>query len=179
MIYGVDIFDKSPLTRSRMLAIQGDQSDPASLGAIADQVGEIDVVIDDGSHISDQTIAAFQVLFPVLKPGGIYVVEDIQTSYWPGWNGNRSDFTDPGSWIGFVKRLIDDLHHQDRVDDDAREKLDVNQSVVGLHIYHNIVFIEKGINGEQTAPSWVHRHVNDMDITPKGSMAPVSENSNS
>lgn len=168
----MDIFDKSPLTRPRMRTVQCDQSDHASLTEVARGIGELDVIIDDGSHVSEDTITSFRTLFPLLKPGGVYVVEDVQTSYWPGWNGNRQDFTDQATWIGFVKRLIDGLHHQDQVDVEARAASEIDRSVIGIHLYHNIVFIDKGVNGEGTAPSWVRRHVNDMELEPKGSMAP-------
>ncbi|MEV5568130.1 class I SAM-dependent methyltransferase, partial [Streptomyces sp. NPDC052196] len=136
LIYGMDIFDKSPLTRPRMRTVQGDQSSPASLTAVARSIGDLDVIIDDGSHISEHTITSFRALFPLLKPGGIYVVEDVQTSYWPGWNGNRQDFTDQATWIGFVKSLVDGLHHQDQLDEKARTGSEIDRSVVGIHLYH-------------------------------------------
>jgi hypothetical protein len=38
----------------------------------------LDVVVDDCSHIFDQTIASVDLLFDLLKPGGLYIIEDIQ-----------------------------------------------------------------------------------------------------
>jgi len=38
---------------------------------------EIDIIIDDASHIKEQTIASFDILYPKLKQGGLYIIEDI------------------------------------------------------------------------------------------------------
>lgn len=40
------------------------------------------VIIDDASHNSVLTCESFNILFPLLKSGGIYIVEDTETSYW-------------------------------------------------------------------------------------------------
>lgn len=60
---------------------QGSQDDPVFLGSLHEKYGDFDIIIDDASHISSLTIASFDILWPTLKPGGIYVVEDLHTSY--------------------------------------------------------------------------------------------------
>lgn len=60
---------------------QGSQDDPEFLASLHARYGDFDVVIDDASHISSLTIASFDILWPMLTPGGIYVVEDLHTSY--------------------------------------------------------------------------------------------------
>ncbi len=42
----------------------------------------IDVVIDDASHLYEPTRASFETLFPLLRPGGLYLIEDWQWSYY-------------------------------------------------------------------------------------------------
>jgi predicted O-methyltransferase YrrM len=42
---------------------------------------EFDIIIDDGSHIPKHQIASFEFLFKKLKPSGLYVIEDLHTSY--------------------------------------------------------------------------------------------------
>ena len=54
-----------------------DQSNEASLLSIADRHNNTDIIIDDGSHIFDHQLLSFNVLFPKLKPRGIYVIEDV------------------------------------------------------------------------------------------------------
>jgi len=66
-----------------------------------------DIIIDDGSHRSNDIIASFDILFGRLKPGGIYVVEDLQCSYWPAYGGG---FRAEGSSIEWAKDLIDAIN---------------------------------------------------------------------
>ena len=168
LIYGLDLYEKS-LDEPRVLTVRGDQSDAAAMARLADTIGPLDVVIDDGSHLSAHVIASFTALFPRLAPGGLYVIEDLQTSYWSGWNGDRAP-DDPATTIGYLKTLADGLHHQDQPERAGREPSEIELSVRAIHLYHNIAFIEKGLNAEPTAPSWVRREVSDMDLEPKGSM---------
>jgi predicted O-methyltransferase YrrM len=56
-----------------------DQSDRAHLESIVvTEFGgaALDLVIDDASHLFHQTCASFNLLFPRLRPGGLYVIED-------------------------------------------------------------------------------------------------------
>lgn len=41
----------------------------------------IDLVVDDASHLYEQTKATFQMLFPMVSPGGVYVIEDWAWSF--------------------------------------------------------------------------------------------------
>ena len=68
-----------------------DQSDAQSLRSIvAEEFGAqlIDLVIDDASHLLEQTRASFDALFPYVRPGGVYVIED-----WP-WAHKKVDQSD-------------------------------------------------------------------------------------
>jgi cephalosporin hydroxylase len=62
-----------------------DQSDRDRLGSIATQEfegEEIDLVIDDASHRYGPTVASFETLFPLLRPGGLYLIEDWTADDW-------------------------------------------------------------------------------------------------
>jgi len=48
-----------------------------------------------------------------LKDGGIYVIEDTQTSYWPGYGGNSENLADPETMMNFFKNLTDGINHQE------------------------------------------------------------------
>ena len=41
------------------------------------------VFIDDGSHVPAHVATSFYALFPRLADGGLYVIEDVQTAFWP------------------------------------------------------------------------------------------------
>lgn len=75
-IMGIDLYDKSLLDYRRIKTFQGNQSDEIFLS----QFDNLDIVIDDGSHINSDIIASFEYLYPRLNPGGYYCVEDIHVS---------------------------------------------------------------------------------------------------
>jgi SAM-dependent methyltransferase len=66
-----------------------------------------DVILDDGAHTYTHTKGAFDVLFnDYLKPGGIYIIEDWGTSYFPDWvDGSESG--DEG-----VAKIIKELYEE-------------------------------------------------------------------
>ena len=79
------------LQRRVMTRWRTDQASRAALLEIVDRDlgGELDFVIDDGSHLLAPTRASFEILFPLLPPGGWYVIEDWAWEHWP-------EFQDPG-----------------------------------------------------------------------------------
>jgi hypothetical protein len=54
----------------------------------------LDLVVDDCSHKYEQTKASFNVLFPRLRPGGLYLIEDWGSAHWPGdhWQGRKNQY---------------------------------------------------------------------------------------
>eukprot|EP01060_Flectonema_neradi_P025883 TRINITY_DN3472_c0_g1_i2.p1 TRINITY_DN3472_c0_g1~~TRINITY_DN3472_c0_g1_i2.p1 ORF type:complete len:317 (+),score=70.79 TRINITY_DN3472_c0_g1_i2:47-952(+) len=67
----------------------GDQSNKTFLEKVGREFGPWDVIIDDGSHQSDHQIISFETLFPFVKSGGKYIIEDLQLSFSPGVWGNN------------------------------------------------------------------------------------------
>lgn len=64
----------------------GSQDDAAVLRKVAAEgraSGKYDVIVDDGGHTMSQQITSLKELWPVVSSGGIYVIEDLMTSYWP------------------------------------------------------------------------------------------------
>jgi hypothetical protein len=85
-----------------------DASDPKGAKLVQQTSSNLGVVIDDGSHMSSDVISSFLLFFPQLKPGGIYVIEDLHTSYWSDWQGGLSH---PQSSMQFLKLLADVLNY--------------------------------------------------------------------
>lgn len=147
-VFGLDIEDKSFVDQDRIRTYRGSQADPALLQRIASDAERLEVVIDDGSHRPEHIRATFTVLFPLLNDGGIYVIEDTQTSYWPEFGGseNRHDQT---TTMALAKDLLDGLNYEEYVDESYQPTyFDLN--VRAVHAYHNLVVIEKGSNAEGT-----------------------------
>jgi MycE methyltransferase N-terminal len=150
LVYGLDIWDKRPHDSQRITTIRGDQSDQDGLSAIAAKLGGLDLVIDDGSHVSDHVIASFLALFPHLRPGGLYAIEDVQTSYWPLFGGNGEDLDDPRTSLGFLKTLLDGLNHRELLHTHRRQPQPTDGQITGIHFYRNLVLLEKGVNDQRS-----------------------------
>ena len=75
----------------------GSQDDPHFLGRVVNSTGPLDVVIDDGSHYSEHQRATFSLLWPFVKPGGIYVIEDLQCAFLSGYHGEQTGLQTGGS----------------------------------------------------------------------------------
>jgi hypothetical protein len=77
----------------------GDIGDPAFLTFLCESIQRIDIIVDDASHLNWHQKLAFEALYPCLNPnGGIYIVEDIGTSYkraYGGSEGMRQSFAGP------------------------------------------------------------------------------------
>jgi tetratricopeptide (TPR) repeat protein len=146
-IFGIDIQDKSAIEEERIRIFQGSQDDPDFLRSVAADIGSIDILIDDGSHINQHVIDTFKTLFPFLANDGIYVVEDTQTSYWPKFGGTSEDLNHPNSALSFFKGLTDGLNYEEMLISGYNPSY-FEQHVVSIHFYHNMVFIYKGENKE-------------------------------
>jgi hypothetical protein len=139
-IFGIDIDPACAgyVTAPNQVRI-GSQDDPVFLKKVLHEMGGPDIVLDDGSHIGRHQRKSFDILFPLLKPGGLYVMEDLHTSYWPGRpyaGGHNRD----GTAIGHIKQMIDDMHawyHH------SRETTPGKTDVGAIHLYDSIVVIEK------------------------------------
>src|SRR6185437_3589006 len=77
-VYGVDIEPNcKTYENSSVRVFIGDQSDRTFWKDFKKQVPILDIVIDDGGHEPEQQIATLEELLPHLRPGGIYLCEDI------------------------------------------------------------------------------------------------------
>ncbi|MFF2143603.1 hypothetical protein [Kitasatospora sp. NPDC058190] len=157
IVHGLDIYDKSGSDEPRIRTHVGSQDDAEYLRRFAEEHGPFDIVIDDGSHVNAHILASFQVLFPYVRPGGWYAIEDIQTSYWPQYGGTSGTQAGTGTSIGLLKELLDGLEHQEANQPRGHRPSYTDQHVVGLHCYHNLAFVQKGVNAEGTVPAWVKR----------------------
>ena len=81
-LHGIDI-DEKQFNDTEVTLHKIDQSSSLELGKFVATVGiKFDVILDDGSHVPEHQILTINKLWELLKPGGIYIIEDIETSYW-------------------------------------------------------------------------------------------------
>jgi hypothetical protein len=115
----------------------GSQQDAAFLRSVIEEMGAPDIVIDDGSHVGSDQRAAFETLFPLVREGGLYVIEDTNTSYWRAYGGG---YGKPGTAVDLAKRLIDDLHGWYH----TKPRATVARGwIKALHVYDALVLVEK------------------------------------
>ena len=146
-IFSIDVHDKSAIQEDRIRIFRGSQDDPAFLERMVAEIGRLDIVIDDGSHMNRHVKDSFNILFPHLAIGGVYAVEDTQTSYWPAFGGNSADVNHPDSSLPFFKGLTDGLNYEELLLP-GRSPGYFEQHIISMQFYHNMVFIHKGENNE-------------------------------
>ena len=117
----------------------GSQDDANFLMTVIAEMGGVDVVIDDGSHIASHQRATFETLFPVLDPNGVYICEDTHTAYWRGMY--EGGYGRSINFIEITKKLIDDLHGEFHGHPLSVEG--ANRTIKGVHFYNSMVVIEK------------------------------------
>lgn len=85
-----------------------DQTDAAALAAILEpDLREIDIVIDDASHMPGPTIRSFEILFPRVRPGGWYVIEDWAWALQPEFQSKSHPWSVLPALHPVIHRLIE------------------------------------------------------------------------
>jgi hypothetical protein len=144
-IYGLDIHDKSFHEDKRIKIFKGSQNDSTFLKEVVSKIGNIDIIIDDGSHVNEHIITSFNTLFPLLNPSGIYVIEDINTSYLTSYGGSFTNLSSESTAIGMVKSLIDSLNYKYIP---GHTPTPFDGQIISIHCYPKIIFIKKGKNDD-------------------------------
>ncbi len=140
-IYGVDINPYCQQLEEEQISIfVGDQADRRFLQSLAERIPRIDILIDDGGHTMEQQRATFEVLFPHIEPSGVYVCEDLHTSYWRRFGGG---YRRRGSFIEYTKNFIDLMHAWHSEQPKRLAVTDFTRSAYALHYYDSLLVIEK------------------------------------
>ncbi|QYK39891.1 MAG: class I SAM-dependent methyltransferase [Paracoccaceae bacterium] len=139
VIFGIDIRpDCARLDGQAGRVRIGSQDDEVFLNAVVDEMGGVDVVLDDGSHMMPHVRKTLAVLFPRLETGGTYMIEDMHTAYWPRWGGG---FGVPENVFHDLRGVIDDIHHP--YHGKPEQAAGFGRSVSGLHVYDSIIVLDK------------------------------------
>ena len=115
----------------------GSQSDPTFLRSVVQEMGGVDVILDDGSHRMADINKSLSALFPMLNEGGLYIIEDLHTAYWKshGGGGRKSFFRN-------LVKIFDDMHRWYHFK--AIKTPGVGDAVVAVHVHDSFVVLEKG-----------------------------------
>lgn len=139
-IVGIDIYKECKKYETDNIKIRiGSQADKEFLNELVQEFPKIDVIIDDGSHRVTHQKITFKHLFPHLKIGGVYIIEDTHSSYWVSFGGGLKR---NGSLIEYSKSLIDSIHA--RYSEQKSFKTDYyTEYISGIHFYDSIICIDK------------------------------------
>jgi hypothetical protein len=139
-IYGIDVDPRCKQMEEENIKIFiGSQSDRNFLKDVIRQIPKVDILIDDGGHTMDQQIVSYEELFDHVKEDGVYICEDLHTSYWIRFGGG---YKRRGTFIEYSKNFIDyiNAHHS------KQSGLKVNNftnSVHSIHYYDSMLVVEK------------------------------------
>jgi hypothetical protein len=148
-IIGCDIDEKCrelSFTDPRIEFYVGDANINEIQEKVLESAPKYDIIIDDGSHRSSDVIRSFCRYYPYLKYDGIYVIEDLHTSYWEEFEGSLFN---PGSSMSFLKHIVDIVNHEHWRNNESREEflsefskiLQISFSEADLLSIHSIEFL--------------------------------------
>jgi hypothetical protein len=114
-IYGMDIDYHYKHEKGEIF--KGDQSNINDLTKIMDIVKKVNIILDDGSHVPEHQLLTFNFLFKnFLEMDGLYIIEDIETSYWRnaelyGYKINAGYNTD-NNIVNIFKNIVDIVNRE-------------------------------------------------------------------
>lgn len=125
----------------------GSQDDPELISRVFSKHPEVDIVLDDGSHVMKHMIASFELMYERLNANGVYMVEDTHTCYWSQYGGGvRRE----GSFMEFVKFKLDELNAVHARGDIPITKF--TKSTDSITCYDSVVVFERRPQGKRKAP---------------------------
>lgn len=141
-ICGVDIKKKNFKIKGVDFFI-GDQSNNFFLKTVIDKYKFFDIIIDDGSHLCKHIISSFNFLYPYLNNSGLYIIEDLQTSYMPRYGGSRINLRKKTTSMNYLKQLCDSTNYE-QFNRPFYKHNKFDGLIKSINFHQNIVFINKG-----------------------------------
>lgn len=139
IIYGIDINPECKKYNKQAGQVRiGSQIDTAFLDSVINEMGGVDIVLDDGSHHMKHIPITLKHLFGHLNYGGIYIIEDLHTAYWKKFGGG---YRSNGNFFLLIMDLIDDIHHWYHTK--RLNQATISNVCSGIHIHDSIVVLEK------------------------------------
>lgn len=122
-----------------------DQTNKEGLEDLIEGFGNPDIIIDDASHMHTNTLRSFEILFPLLKSGGLYCIEDVVApAYWPDWGGCETIF-DSG-FMNYFFQLCHfvNLKRQETFNPPCNLKIpNWIKEIDSIHFHHSQIIIRK------------------------------------
>lgn len=140
-IVGMDINPAcQAFAEERIEVVIGSQEDREFLRQFKNRYPKFDIIIDDGGHTMNQQRVTFEELYGHVKEGGVFLAEDLCTSYWSDYGGG---YRRPESFLEYSKQFIDWLHAW-HTQDPGLAVSEFTRTTDSLHYYDSILVLEKG-----------------------------------
>lgn len=141
LLTGIDIAEKRLTLDPRIKLFRGSQDDPIFLKNVCAERGPFDIIIDDGSHTPKHVVASFNILFPSLADGGLYVIEDVQTAFWPLSGGSLMH---GGETMKLARTIIECLNHAEiAVVDRSHSLPSFAHQIKSFRAFHNVLVVRR------------------------------------
>ena len=116
------------------------QDDEGALEEIVrqDLNGEIDLVVDDASHTYERTRASFVALFPKLKAGGLYIIEDWAWSFHGPYQDPAHPWHKQPAMVNLLFELI--------------QEIALNNAISSMQIFGTMAIVRKSVGVTQSPP---------------------------
>jgi hypothetical protein len=129
-VYGVDIEESCKVYENDHVHIHiGDQADRAFWRRFKQSVPAVDILIDDGGHLPEQQIVTLEEMLPHLRPGGVFVCEDV--------HGIHNRFS------GYVHGLAHGLNAWEAGGALETKPNKIQAAIDSIHLYPYVAVIEK------------------------------------
>jgi hypothetical protein len=142
-IIGIDLYEKKLSLPSNVMTIQCSQDNSSILKMVFLDEGCPDIFIDDFSHVNDLSIKTFEICFPFLKSGGVYIVEDIESFAYPhhGFGGTH-DYNDMNfpHILNYFRKMLNELNAKFIAHFTPSE---IGKQIQSIHFYTNCIIIIK------------------------------------
>ena len=124
--------------------VSGDQADPQVLQRwINETGGEFDIVVDDGGHTWSQMTNSFRYLWPVLRPGGVYFIEDLVCAGQDKYQDAPAD-QNPLEWI---KQYIETIATRYGSPTNPQMDLKTISCTMGICAFEKCHELDNGVDG--------------------------------
>ncbi len=141
-IIGIDINPECKKFEEDNIKIYiGSQEDRSFLTQLKQLAPKIDILIDDGGHSMKQQITTFEEMYHHLSKDGVYLCEDVHTSYFEEFGGG---YKKQDTFIEFTKNHIDELNAWHSRNKNELDVTEFTGSTKSIHFYDSIVVFEKG-----------------------------------
>ncbi len=111
----------------------GNQENVTFLNEFKLDMQQFDIIIDDGGHTMNQQRISFMTLLSLVRSGGLYVIEDLETSYNPTYSNEY--FNNPSTMIELIKTFVDEIQQESPI-----KTIDTARNIFSFEIADGICF---------------------------------------